>query len=195
MRWAFVPLVALALFWSSAQSATLHVYPDRCGDYPTIQDAVKAAAEGDTILLANGQYVGEGNYEIVVPGGRLCIFSESGDPRSCTINCMKQGRAFAFGDSGGVPFLSTPLGQGSTRARCETLIRAITITGGLSDVGGAVFCGDHSRPTIENCVFVGNRATETGGAIHFRHSTATLTNCLFFDNSAAEAGGGISFCC
>ncbi|MBN2172256.1 MAG: hypothetical protein JW819_13125, partial [Candidatus Krumholzibacteriota bacterium] len=41
-----------------AAAATYHVNPAGTGDYPTIQEAVNACVDGDSILLADGIYRG-----------------------------------------------------------------------------------------------------------------------------------------
>lgn len=199
MRRAIVILCILTLPQPCSYAATLLVRPDGRGDHPTIQAAIDAAAEGDTVLLSDGRYTGEGNYEVVFPDWRLLVSSVDNDPRGCVIDCQSLGRAFVIRGAGAGPsWPSYPFHTDSMTTRVgwfETVIRGIAITGGLSDLGGAVLCGKHSKPTFDNCVFWGNRATEKGGALHFRQSGATLVNCLIFDNSAAEAGGGASLCC
>ena len=51
-------LLALAGVTTAQDGATLRVATDGSGDYPTIKVALAAAAPGDTILIAPGEYVG-----------------------------------------------------------------------------------------------------------------------------------------
>jgi parallel beta-helix repeat protein len=58
-------------------------------------------------------------------------------------------------------------------------------------VGGGIYCGSSSSPTIINCIVSGNTAT-SGGGIYCSSSSPTITNCIIKDNSAI-AGAGIYF--
>ena len=49
--------LALILCSTTAFGATIHVP----GDHPTIQAAIDASADGDTVLVADGTYNGNGN--------------------------------------------------------------------------------------------------------------------------------------
>ena len=66
--------------------------------------------------------------------------------------------------------------------------------------GGGMMNFEHSSPTVINCTFVGNRASNEnarryegwGGAmINSYESHPIVTNCTFKNNIAAESGGGI----
>jgi len=61
------------------------VAPDGSGNYPTIQAAIDAAEDGDTILLADGIYAGVGNMNINLGSKNLVLRSISDDPKSCVI--------------------------------------------------------------------------------------------------------------
>lgn len=54
--------------------------------------------------------------------------------------------------------------------------------------GGAIWNGGDISPTIVNCLFVGNTATESGGAIRNDRSSPTIINCTFNGNSTRYGG-------
>ncbi len=56
--------------------------------------------------------------------------------------------------------------------------------------GGGMF-NDYSSPTIKNCTFLSNNASDSGGAIFNSFSYPLLKNCLLVSNSAGTKGGGI----
>jgi len=78
-------VATLILTATGAGAAILVVHPDGSGDYPTIQDAIDAAASGDTVELADGVFTGPGNRDLAsYPIGRLR--SASGDPSACALD-------------------------------------------------------------------------------------------------------------
>ena len=82
---------AMALSVSSAFAA-IHVAADGSGDYPTIQAAIVAAADGDSIFLGDGTYRGAGNRQLEIFGKALSILSESDDPTTCVFDGEDQWR-------------------------------------------------------------------------------------------------------
>ncbi|MHC4742795.1 MAG: choice-of-anchor Q domain-containing protein, partial [Planctomycetota bacterium] len=150
-------------------TGTLHISPDTT----TIQSAVDAALDGDTILLADGVYKGLGNKEIALGGKAITLRSESG-PENCIIDCEDRGQAFAI----------------DSEEPKAIRIEGLTITNGNAEQGGAIYLNDYADPTIVDCVFKENSAT-LGGAIYRRLAEPNIVNCTFVGNSAAQAGGAI----
>ncbi len=157
------------------------VEPDLAGviikvpsEMPTIQAAVNAAEDGDTILVAPGIYRGEGNRDITITGKSVTILSETGCANT-TIDCQgtdtAQHRAF---------FIS---GQSSS----NTIIEGFTIKGGYSSSGAAVYCKS-SSPTLISCVFTNNQSSVSGGAIRCKEASPSMINCTFVANSAGIGG-------
>jgi len=77
-------------------------------------------------------------------------------------------------------------------------IDGFTITGGNANgttgrtgLGGGMF-NNSSSPTVANCTFSGNSASDDGGAMgNIALSSPTLDNCTFSGNSAGDDGGAI----
>ncbi len=86
--WRFFVCVLLLSVLPSAARPTAHlVRPDGTGDFPTIQDAVGTAATGDTVLLADGTFVGDGIRDVDFLGTVIVVRCQSGNATSCVIAC------------------------------------------------------------------------------------------------------------
>jgi predicted outer membrane repeat protein len=165
-----------------ASARTWYVKPDGTGDVPTISAAVdSAAALGDTVLLADGTFSGDGNREVDCLDKALVITSESGSPELCVVLCGCP--AGCFERKSGFHLRSTE--QGAQR------LEAITV----AEACQGVVCYSGSRPEIVNCIFRNNKCMGAeigpGGAGMDCHggSHPTIIDCLFEDNSATSGGG------
>ncbi len=146
------------------------------GQFPTIQSAVDASVDGDVIVLANGVYSGDGNWDVHFGGRSITVKSQSG-PGNCTIDLedLQTGlprRAFHLQEN-----------EPATAA-----IRGLTIVNGRAQFGGAIYCENNASPVISNCVFMRNRADEDGGAISLREGAALVCDCWFEDNECSISG-------
>jgi len=171
-------------------------------EYPTIQAGVDAAVDGDTVVVADGMYTGDGNRDIDFWGKAIVVMSENG-PEATIIDCEGHSsdphRAF---------YLTR--GEGP-----ESVIKGFTITNGwFPGGGGGIRCALASSPTIVGNVIVrnvayygggiactasdpiiasntigGNQADEGGGIVCFYHSYPTVFNSIVWNN---QAGTGSS---
>lgn len=168
--------------------------------YLTIQAAIDAAVDGDTVMVADGTYTGIGNRDISLKGKAITVTSVNG-AGSSIIDCQHLGRGFFISQSEGA----------------DTVISGFTIINGSDTHGGGIYIY-FSSPTISNCIVQNNTATTFGGGIackgghplisgstirynsapnsggiHFQDSSrAVLTGCTISNNNATvNAGGGI----
>jgi hypothetical protein len=140
-------------------------------DYPTIQDAINNAFEGDIILVEPGTYSGEGNYNITFYGKQLELRSEQG-AENTIIDCQGLGRAFEFNS-----------GEVNT-----SVLDGFTITNGYVDnqMGVGIKCM-FSSPTIENCIFEGFDIG-WGSILYFTNNTSPVRDCEFTNNNISQGG-------
>ncbi|MBD2757682.1 choice-of-anchor Q domain-containing protein [Spirosoma validum] len=68
------------------------------------------------------------------------------------------------------------------------ILDGVVITGGNADSGGGIY-NVYSSPSLTNCVFSANSASNNGGGIYNVYSSPSLTNCVFSANSASDGGG------
>ncbi|MCK4339139.1 MAG: T9SS type A sorting domain-containing protein [Candidatus Cloacimonetes bacterium] len=156
---------------------------DGSADFPfaTIQQGILYAAEGDTVLVKEGIYSGEGNRDLDFDGKAIIVTSESG-PDSTIIYCEQSGRGFYF----------------HNYESSSSIVNGFTIKKGIANRGGAIYCRWFSSPTISNMILTQNSNTAgylNGGAgIYCSHySVPNVINVIIYNNIAAGDGGGI-FC-
>jgi hypothetical protein len=149
--------------------------------FDAIAEGISAAANGDTVLVLDGTYVGLGNRDFDF-GGKVIVVRSQNGPDTCVIDCEQAGRGFFFQ-------------SGETH---DAVVDGFTITNGHEPVGngGGIACTLQSAPTIMNCVLLNNTAAALGGGIACRGiSQAVITRCTFIGNvsfgtpEGAQGGG------
>jgi parallel beta-helix repeat protein len=168
-----LPTVLLVVSVSVLQATTIHVPADST----TIQAGINGAVDGDTVLVADGTYTGDGNRGIDFMGKAIVVMSENG-AESCVIDCEGEGRGFSFyneEDSG-------------------SILQGFTITQGWGgQMGGGIFCSG-SSPTISDNTITNNGATLMGAGIYCIASSPTITGNTISGNTSSEGHGGGIFC-
>ncbi len=146
-------------------AATLNV-PD---DYTTIQNGLNAAADMDTVLVADGTYSGENNTNLDFLGKAVTLLSENG-AIAAIIDCADTSRGFVF-----------HFGEGP-----DSRVEGFTVRNGHASLGGAVVCLA-SSPTFAECTITGNKAVGSelevayGGGIY---GSPVITGCSISENLA-----------
>ncbi len=142
-------------------------------DFEAIQDGIDEAEDGDTVLVADGEYTGEGNTELQIDN-EIFLLSEGG-PENCIINCEEEARSYGI------------------RIYDAGVVSGFTVTGATS-------CGikvDHVDDfLIDNCIIRDNAASSRynifeGGGILIRYSEGTVNYCIITNNSSYRDGGGV----
>ncbi|MDD5454564.1 MAG: choice-of-anchor L domain-containing protein [Candidatus Ratteibacteria bacterium] len=159
MRLLFVFLVLTVLLGINlatyANSNTIHV-PD---NYPTLQEAINAAEDGDIIIVTGGTYKGNINFK----GKSLTLTSTNPDsPSLTTIEGTSSGSVITI-DS-------------------NSVIKGFTITS--KDINARGIYIKDANPTIENCAIIGN---EAGGIYSTDNSRPQIINCIITDNTGKES--------
>ena len=85
-------LMILILVCQFVDAATIRVPKDQ----PTIQAGIDAAVDGDTVLVADGLYFGEGNRNISFKGKAITVRSENGPEATIIIAQAQDRRGFIF---------------------------------------------------------------------------------------------------
>jgi hypothetical protein len=152
-----------------------------CGPKKTIQAAINAAGNEDTIIVLPGAYL----ENIAFLGKAVTLTGTNPQDPSVVASTIIDGGGNA----------STVTFQGSEKS--STVLTGFTVTGGDAWFGGGVR-GNHAEPTISWCVITGNGANDDGGGL--AHCDGPIHHCTVVGNVAtdgaglADCDGPISYC-
>lgn len=156
---------ALFLLTLSGFSATITVPIT----FPTIQQAIDAAKDGDTILVLPGSYAENINFN-----GKAVIVRSDKGPRITCIDGMQSGSVVSFYNQEGP----------------DSILDGFTITNGYGPFGGGIYCTE-ADPVIRNNVIRGNQVYFSGGGVFCKRGSPEIRHNLVLDNLTDGNGGGI----
>ncbi|MHC4945333.1 MAG: right-handed parallel beta-helix repeat-containing protein [Planctomycetota bacterium] len=177
MRYVIAFLIVLAVP-VIALPATIHVP----ADYATIQEAIDAAANGDTVIVHPGTYVE--NIDFL---GKAILVQSLEGPEKTVLDGNEAGSVVTFQSGEGL----------------DSILDGFVLTNGsgtyipvYENIGGGIYC-DGASPTITNCTIRFNTAQSGGGiAVVYNASphivNNTITENLAIFTSYSGGGGGIA---
>ena len=155
-----------------------YVRADSTGDMPTIDQTIREAMPGDTVLVEGGTY----NEHLVLRNGVVVLGSWDGDFKKRDL-VDTPSIIDATGHHSGVRVM---FGEDST-----AVLDGFVITGGAGKSGAGIALTNSSSPVLRNLIIHSNSATY-GGAMSCRSSSPRIEDVLIAGNRA-NSGGGI-FC-
>ncbi len=147
--------------------------------FDSIQEALDAAASGDSVVLEQGTY-----YESSISYGGKAITLTGTDPSDPDVV------AATVVDGGAQASVFVFNGEAA-----DSVLTGLTVTNGRARFGGGIYVLDAS-PTISHSRIVGNVATypsadADGGGIYFVLSESTVTDTVITGNAAGGMGAGV----
>ncbi len=154
-------------------------------DYPTIQEGINASEEGDTVLITEGIYTGQGNRDITFNGKAIKVTSESGAEKTIIEpNGNEQ-----------EPYCGFIFNNGENE---NSVLDGFTIRKGarFGNPGGGGIEINSSSPSIENCIIENNKGGGIGvcsqGSVN---ASPLIANCQISGNDDwGGMAGGIACC-
>ncbi|MCF7810491.1 right-handed parallel beta-helix repeat-containing protein [bacterium] len=147
-------------------------------DFETIQEAINASEDGDTVLVSPGTYVENISFEgkgiivaslILTTGDRAYIDSTiiDGNEADCVVCFANE--------------------EDST-----SVLQGFTILNGIQDFGGGIDCQRYTSPILIDLVVTENTARRGGGGIYFTgQAEPVIKRTIITGNSCGTGGGGI----
>jgi len=141
--------------------------------YPTIQQAINTAVNGDIVIISPGVYEGAGNTNLDITNKIITVRSnDPDDPEivaSTIIDCNGSGRGINL--------------------NAGAAIEGLTITRGNYTGGAGIYV--YSSSVIRNCVITNNSSPSFGGGIYVYQGYAYIYNCVISKNLSQTDGGGV----
>mgnify|MGYP001476556554 CR=1 FL=1 len=144
-------------------------------DYSTIQSAIDESLDGDVVMVQNGTYLENINFE----GKGITVTSVTG-PDSTII------------DGGGADIVVTF----DSNEDENSVLTGFTITNGSArqpwpyNRGGGINC-QNSSPRMFDLIITGNTGEGGGGGVYIKNASPEMHYCDITDNVAGWNGGGI----
>ena len=185
-----IPLILIVvLFCTFVHGKTIYVDSDGQADFDNIQAGIDAANDGDTVLVALGEYVI--TEPITFRGKAITVRSEAGRDKTT----IRMGTPIDPNRGSVVIF--------ETNETAASVLEGFTITEGIGSSvwvpyeskfawagGGIIFVA--SSGTVKNCVILQNRAEDSGAGVFCAYPCSPrLFDCIIMENSAVVSGGGV----
>ncbi|MHA2344368.1 MAG: right-handed parallel beta-helix repeat-containing protein, partial [Candidatus Hodarchaeales archaeon] len=167
-------------------------------DYPTIQEAINASSNSDTVLVADGIY----NEHIDFIGKRILVISENGysDAIISGVNTnipvvrfnsgenqLSVLEGFTISNSSNAPGIEV---SGASPVIYNNFVTMNSNGNGSYDYGGGIYCYNSSILIRKNIISA-NAAGNSGGISIWNSQNATIDSNTISDNAAANWAGGI----
>lgn len=194
VQWTIYLALIVTFLSTAAKGREITVDDDGPADFDNIQAGIDAAENGDTVLVAPGEYVS--STPITLRGKAITVQSQDGPD----VTTIRMSDSPADPDRASVAVFES----GETEF---SVLDGFTVSAGQGclwkptpsysyQAGGGIFCID-SSPTITRCIISENNAVTrqdtqgVGGGVVLARSSAVMTHCMIHQNRATHFGGGV----
>jgi len=156
----------------------LTVKKDGTSDFTSIQSAIDASTDDDTVLVYPGTYVENINWDKnnIIVGS---LFITTGDTSYIT-------QTIIDGNHSESVFKITAMGTSDKRK-----LIGLSIINGYASLGGGIFC-QSSQPVLERLKIFNNSAFNFGAGIFCQNANPIVVNSRIYNNISDSWGSGIS---
>ncbi|MBI5566485.1 MAG: hypothetical protein HY870_16415, partial [Chloroflexi bacterium] len=168
---ALIIVIASLLFIASFTTAAVIARPRTdliVNPGESIQAAINAATDGDTIIVNAGTYT-----ESLTLSKPVSLTGVNSD--TTILHAVAGQRVLTV--------------TGATITN-SVVISGLTFTGGSADYGGGMLITNTAQPNLQAVQFISNAAGISGGGVYVT-APLTLTNAVFTSNTAYIEGGGV----
>ncbi len=186
MRRLFIILITSAFIsWSLVSATIIHVP----ADYPTIQEGVDAAQNGDTVLVQPGEYVENINFDghNIVLGSLFLMTGDTSYVSSTIIDGDESGTVVTFenGEDSTAILTGFTIQNGYRGIHCVDSRPTISNNIVTHNLSVGIYCRTSSNSTIINNTITQNSAD----GIYCSRSNPTISNNTISENSGGVGGG------
>jgi hypothetical protein len=168
--------------------------------FTSIQTAINAASNGDTVWVGSGTYFEAINFK----GKNITVASLEGadvtiiDGKEQTSSDTVKGVVtFENGESAKTVLrgftITNGLKSGVYCYQSSPVLESLKIIKNSAVSGGGIFCEEKSGLSVKKSIISGNSAANRGAGIYCRNSSSlVLENVLIAGNSGSAVGGGVN---
>ncbi len=189
-------MTGLLLLTGLAQAAEVHTCGSAGGDdcHPSLAEAVAAAEDGDTVLLAPGSYA-----ESVTLEGRQLTLAAADGAHTALLTDPDGGETVLTLRGGEVVLEGLYFRLSETRAAvledgASLVIRSSRVrAGSVHGNGAALHAAAGTSLVVDQSVLTGGAATGDGGLIWSAGTSLEIVDSQLLEGRTAGDGGGVSF--
>lgn len=214
-RLVVIFFLAITVPMSKVEAATINIYEDGSGDFPTIQAAIDdpGTNNGDIIIVHDGTYYENIDFKgkaitIKTNEGATIDGSNPSDPQKGSVVTFESGEGsgsvlegFKLTNGSGNAFIKGAISYGPhgggiflNNSSSPLITNCIISSNSMDGAGCGIACLENSHPTITNCLIKSNKIPFRGyhgSGIYCDNSSPIISNSTITANSANGPGGGI----
>ncbi len=196
----------IILAWILVATATVQAQIIRVpADYPTIQEGINAANDGDTVLVSPGTYLENITIDLksIIVASLYLTTGDEAYISQTVIDGNQNGSVVTIHNSDYDDYVPSLIGftiingnggyegGGIRVSYASPRLEHMVIKNNQAEYGGGIYCTDSDLHMEQ--VLIANNISSYGGGFYFQYSEPSLASITISGNSATYEGGGIIF--